>query len=980
MNIFKEIAQNRNLSISRPFWSWNDKLEKEELKNQIDKMKESGIDGFFMHARGGLKTEYMSEDWFSAINECINYADQKGMEAWAYDENGWPSGFADGKVPLKSDEYKQKWLTLSVLEENQDFPENMLCAFVENGDGFCLAETPKKGVSCISVSVNPYYIDAFNKETIKYFIKVTHEEYYKRFENDFGTKLKGFFTDEPQYKNRPDHPWSHTFIEEFKNRYGLDLIPNLPRLYLKGNQNNKFRYDFFSMAADLFESSFMKQIYDWCNEHSCKLTGHMMGEPSLYSQLNSTGGVMPCYEYFHIPGVDWLGRKIFSPLLPKQLGSVCEQLGKPNLTETFALCGWDVSFNELKWIAQWQFVNGVNSLCQHLEGYSIKGLRKRDYPASLFTQASYFGKPYKYFNDYFVNLGALLKCGQEVSQTLVIHPIKNTYLYGSYSGLSEIAKLENLFTAVTTGLNNLHIPHHYGDETVMKKYGSAENGKLVIGKMEYEYVIIPGLKTITENTAKLLIAFAKQGGKIYCYDQIPTLIDGEENELVNELKAYAAPLSFEKLKTEICGLCSPSICLEDAECDDVHCRIRKLGDGSFIYYLVNNTEKEFTATLKLPKGYKPLSVDIINQTKTELYSKASDYTLNFAKYGDCVLHIVKGENQADFCDKQTEYISLKPMFDITNCPKNSLTLDKCRYRVDSGAWQKETPVIKIQSELLKLYKTCKVDLEFKFTVDDIIAATDLELVMESPSEFSIKINGSPLDFTDNGYFVDKSFRKTVIADFVKKGENTVLLSTEFKQNPNVYRVLSTPGIHEAEINKLTYDSELESIYLLGDFSVKEHFDYTLGDRKCIFGKEGFSLTLPKTQVDIRNITTQGYWFFTGVMELSQTVNISKNDNKYFIKLKDLKCPVAEVYVNGNDAGILSFAPYETDITDYVVNGENKITIKLYASNRNLLGPHHKPIGELHSVVPASFTDKRTADDGDSAWTDNYNFVEFGIEI
>ena len=29
----------------KPFWSWNDKLEKTELENQIVQMKENGIDG-----------------------------------------------------------------------------------------------------------------------------------------------------------------------------------------------------------------------------------------------------------------------------------------------------------------------------------------------------------------------------------------------------------------------------------------------------------------------------------------------------------------------------------------------------------------------------------------------------------------------------------------------------------------------------------------------------------------------------------------------------------------------------------------------------------------------------------------------------------------------------------------------------------------------------------------------------------------------
>jgi hypothetical protein len=108
-------------------------------------------------------------------------------------------------------------------------------------------------------------------------------------------------------------------------------------------------------------------MQQWCHDHGIQLTGHMMAENSLWAQLRCTGGVMPTYEYFDIPGVDWLGRQIASPVIPKQLGSAAAQLGKKRtLSESFALCGWDVSFNELRWIAQWQYVNGVNLIADSL--------------------------------------------------------------------------------------------------------------------------------------------------------------------------------------------------------------------------------------------------------------------------------------------------------------------------------------------------------------------------------------------------------------------------------------------------------------------------------------------------------------------------------------------------------------------------------------------------------------------------------------
>ena len=81
-----------------PFWYWNEILDTEETKRQIALMDEAGIGGYFMHARGGLQTEYMGSEWFDNISAAVDEGEARGMDAWAYDENGWPSGFAGGEV------------------------------------------------------------------------------------------------------------------------------------------------------------------------------------------------------------------------------------------------------------------------------------------------------------------------------------------------------------------------------------------------------------------------------------------------------------------------------------------------------------------------------------------------------------------------------------------------------------------------------------------------------------------------------------------------------------------------------------------------------------------------------------------------------------------------------------------------------------------------------------------------------------------
>ncbi|WP_162165072.1 hypothetical protein, partial [Paenibacillus graminis] len=80
----------------------------------------------------------------------------------------------------------------------------------------------------------------------------------------------------------------------------------------------------------------------------------------------------------------------------------------------------------LKRIGEWQFVHGINLMCQHLQGYSLRGLRKRDYPPSLFYQQPWWSD-YKGFNDYFARLSLLLSEGTGQAEVLLLHPVRTAW-------------------------------------------------------------------------------------------------------------------------------------------------------------------------------------------------------------------------------------------------------------------------------------------------------------------------------------------------------------------------------------------------------------------------------------------------------------------------------------------------------------------------------------------------------------------------
>lgn len=408
-----------------PFWSWNDELEPEELKRQIRWMNDNGIGGFFMHARGGLKTPYLSEKWMKCIEACCEEANRLGMNAWAYDENGWPSGFAGGK--LLEDESDRDWY---ILHEVGNFDESADISY--RIDGECLERVRKEACSegkylNLYMRKSASTVDILNPNVVDKFIQVTHEQYKAYFGEELSKKVKGFFTDEPQYY-RNITPYSPMVKEYFEEEYGEDIFDSLGLLFVEREGYRKFRYRYWLAMQKLMLQNFGKKIYDWCEKNGLEFTGHYVEENSMGLQLTCCGGVMPFYEYEHIPGIDWLGDDTTNELAARQLGSVARQLDKKlAMSETFGCCGWDISPADLERIAGFQYACGVNLMCHHLVPYSEHGQRKRDYPAHYHPVNPWVKEGFKEFNDYFSRLGHLLAESEEPVNVAMFHPIRSAY-------------------------------------------------------------------------------------------------------------------------------------------------------------------------------------------------------------------------------------------------------------------------------------------------------------------------------------------------------------------------------------------------------------------------------------------------------------------------------------------------------------------------------------------------------------------------
>lgn len=240
--------------------------------------------------------------------------------------------------------------------------------------------------------------------------------------------IHGFFTDEPQYQ-RWHTPFTKTLYRYFEEQYNEDILDSLGLLFVEKQGFRRFRHRYWKAMQQLMLNSFAKKIYEWCHNNGVKLTGHYIEETNLAGQMLCCAGIMPFYAYMDIPGIDWLGSHSDNVIPPRQLASVAAQFGKKHtLTETFACCGWQISPRDLKRVADFQFLGGVNMLCHHLVPYAEYGQRKKDHPAHYSPVNPWVEREFSDFNLYYTRLGRLLSESVEKINVAVLHPIRSAYL------------------------------------------------------------------------------------------------------------------------------------------------------------------------------------------------------------------------------------------------------------------------------------------------------------------------------------------------------------------------------------------------------------------------------------------------------------------------------------------------------------------------------------------------------------------------
>ncbi len=973
-----------------PFWSWNAELEPERLCRQIESMHAGGMGGFFMHSRCGLKTEYLGDEWFDCISACVEKARQLNMKAYLYDEDRWPSGPAGGIITRKYKNFRMRYLAAANPDMTTDSPDKAggrLGIFNVELDKNGLLKSYKPltedqfdpgGGKAFAFDVRTQqprawendgtYLDTMNRQAVAEFIRVTHQAYYERFGSDFGGVIPAIFTDEPNYglatllwffEDIDDKfciHWTPNLPAEFEKRRGYSLLPFLPELVFPRPEAkfSEVTYDYYRTITELFTENFTAQIGKWCGRHNIALTGHVLFEETLRSQIGAVGAAMPHYEYMQWPGVDILTDQTSELATVKQCSSVADQLGKEKvLTELYGCTGWDWPLEGHKFIADWQFAAGVNFLCPHLSHYSLAGGAKRDYPASIIAHSPWW-KYYKTVTDYLARVGMMLSRRQPVRDILVIHPIESAWGLFNYfrdkfafrhENPDEDGAIHRAMDSIIFALTGHHYDWDFADESLLARYGKIDGQNILVGKMKYKLIIVPPLLTLRSTTVSLLSDFVEQGGFVLFVDSRPDRIDGRINDEIQKIldRAKTCPADSEEFILAVEALLPRRVSITENgnEQTRVWAMLRQLENGLLLFVQSHDRRDSHQLNISVAGAKAPVVLwDAVTGKKTKLradvFDQATKFTLELGPSGSALATL--GINARDAQEPSPEWTvvesrKIRGPFEIRLTEPNTLPLDYCRYKFGDEDLSELMPTLKAEKLIRKrfglkarlgneqqpwyLYSQGDVDTKprgkaqmvYNFHVTDKPAVCSLAL--ENPHDYQVSINGKLAGQVD-GFWVDEDLKTIDIAGLLQIGDNEVQLDFDYRP-----------------------DMELEDMYLLGDFGVAGL------DQSKPPAPDNVTITASVRKLELGSWVGQGLDFYSAGVCYKLTINRPAPNRRVRISLPGISCTAAAIHA-GAKTFVLPWAPFVADVTEGLTDDVNEVSVEVIGGRKNILGPLHVP--------------------------------------
>ncbi|MBQ7474743.1 MAG: hypothetical protein IJS78_02345 [Clostridia bacterium] len=995
-----------------PFWSWNARMEDGEVRRQVRDFIAHGFGGAFAHARKGLITEYLSDEFFDAFASALDESKKLGARLYMYDENCWPSGFAGGLVGDADEKGVITSLAKCRVVDGADpaFSGEVIFA-AECGDGFVLGRdltaVPREEWGryaekvMVIYRVGPMgdcgghpYVDLTNRHATELFLKITYDEYFRRFGADFGGAIPAMFSDEANVSNtgRETVPFTPHVEKRFREISGFELRDCLPAVFRNVSFDGeyrlpapavKIRHDYYVTIHTLWIDNFVRPITDWCAAHGIAWTGHDVEHnwPHGHAGTFSTSE-QHTYKYRQWPGLDLLlcdHLRDYPTECDKlqmiEVRSAANQYGKERtLCEAYGAGGYQSTTDDYKRMGDYLLVNGINLFVPHLSLYSYTGCRKRDCPQSFDDHQPWWNE-WKTYNDYLARGSYILSRGEQRQRILYLNPSTTGYLVpaeeakgGIDHGTSPDCVKNPDMSDFLTLFESMHREgwdFDFGDEYSMREDGSVADGTLAVGRARYDAVVVSkSMRNMFSSTARLLLDFMREGGTVIstgdAEDDAAEYIDGAEgNSATAELRSTWRKLgSPDGVLTALSELFEKRAVYTPAT--GVASAFRTLPDGRNIFFIVNHGMGEYRTDVTL-RADRAERWDMVTGEMTGVGADSRGgyitFPLTLARC-ESALFVTGGDSPVPEEIPADREIPLS-LVSITPERDNAFTLDHPSLEVrgksfppryfietcdnlfgeivDSGnLWES----MQRKTEYLDMNDGFGDDTAFsvtyRFNVSSDAVGLPIRAAYERPDVMRLFVNGVEVPYGGDKWLLGEGFGSSDITLHVRAGENELSLRAD------------------------RFDTlcEIEAAFLEGDFSVGV--------------EDGEFILTPGRTPGFGPWSEQGMSHYPGAVIYEFSFDCPSAPRRAILSAPDYRATAVSVAVNGSAPIVFGANGRRSlDVAKYLREGENRVSFRVSGSFQNLLGPHLN----YTDYIPYDWS---PFERGREAKADEYTFFGWGL--
>ncbi len=592
----------------------------EGMRERILALKEAGLGGLVVNV--SFNNYLRDEAAWIHFKRGVLIAHQEGMRLWIYDEEGYPSGAAGGRVLEEAPSTEAQGL-IRVVEPTGGIRYDVIRLY----EGTHATENfyqKRPGINLL----DPLGIATF--------LAVTHDRYAAVLE-PIAQYVEAFFTDEPALisayipKDR-DYPktlpWHARLPDEFLVRMGYDLRPHLESLFNDtGAIDRKIRCDFYAVVAALCAETYFGGLREWCRRHGVASSGHLLGEETMAWQTVFNGEPYACYRRLDIPGIDMITsdpEKIMAKnyfMVPKVAGSACRLQGSRRLmceiSDFFGVMDQrHATIEQMQCTAGILFACGVTDLCSY---YTIAFKPEDELKPGKFSV-----RTYRRYTAFVTRLNACFTRGTIENRVAVLYPITALHAHFIPSTRSmyephvipEVNNLDSAFTGLCRSLLQQQIDYDVVDETSMT--GARVAGRsLRLGERHYQFLILPPMDTIRVETMETIARFAEAGGAVVMHSLLPEFAaegpeaDGKINAAVGRIQASGSFGCADAGSTSIGAMVKarvPPRCELTPPTDHILCTVLRKSAGA-TYFLVNTSSKQYTGACTVRSTGRPVLLD-----------------------------------------------------------------------------------------------------------------------------------------------------------------------------------------------------------------------------------------------------------------------------------------------------------------------------------------------------------------------------------